>query len=130
MYLIWLQSARPDGLTEDLVAELADALADIEDADPAVSGIDVAASLASGTVDVQMSVVAPDADQALAKVQETIRDAIHAIGDFAPGLPATRLHARACASLTQASGRTPAFTRCRVLRSVMTASCQARPARP
>ncbi len=93
MYLIWLQSARPDGLTEDLVAELADALADIEDADPAVSGIDVAASLASGTVDVQMSVVAPDADQALAKVQETIRDAIHAIGDFAPGLPATRLHA-------------------------------------
>jgi hypothetical protein len=91
--LIWLQSARPDGLTEDLVTELADALADIEEADEGVSGIDVAASLAAGTVDVQMSVVAADADEALAKVQQVIRDAIRTIGDFAPGLPATRLHA-------------------------------------
>lgn len=91
-YLIWLQSTRTDGLTEEVLEDLADALADIEKADGSLSGIDVAASLASGTVDLQMSVVAPDADQALAKAQ-VVRAAIEAIGDMATGLPSTRLHA-------------------------------------
>jgi hypothetical protein len=90
-FLIWQQTVRPDGITEEVLEKLADALANIEESDPAIAGVDIAASLASGTVDVQMCVVAPDADQALARSQAAIRDAIQAIGDLPPGLASTRL---------------------------------------
>jgi hypothetical protein len=70
---------------EERTSALADALLDLEDADRSVEDPDVAANLATGRVDVQMTITAEDPAEAATKALCTLRAAIHAIGDATPG---------------------------------------------
>lgn len=70
---------------EERVSALADALLDLEDADSAIEDPDIAANLAKGRADVQVSVIAEDPAEAATKALCALRTAIHAIGDATPG---------------------------------------------
>jgi hypothetical protein len=65
--------------------ELMTALLDLEDSDPAIEDPDLAATLTTGVVDVQMSVEADDPADAMVKALCFLRAAIHTIGDATPG---------------------------------------------
>jgi hypothetical protein len=62
-----------------------DALLGLEEADSAITDPDLAADLADGCVDVQMTVDAEDPAAAIVKALATLRSAIHVIGDATPG---------------------------------------------
>lgn len=64
---------------------LADALNEIDAADPAVSDTDLTGSLAQGWVIVAMVVEADDPPDAVRKTIATVRAAIQRIGDYTPG---------------------------------------------
>ncbi|WP_068922217.1 hypothetical protein [Planobispora rosea] len=70
---------------DDRLDELMNALLDLEDGDPAVEDPDLAAQLAEGFVDVQMTVEAEDPAEAMVKALCFLRSAIHSIGDATPG---------------------------------------------
>ena len=67
------------------VRTLVEALADLEAADPAITDLDVAATLDECRIDVQMTAEASGPAEAMTKAQSTLRAAIHAIGDATPG---------------------------------------------
>jgi hypothetical protein len=62
---------------------LAYALAEIEDTDPAVTEVDLTASLAQGWVTASMIIDHDDLEQAVAKLIATVRTAIYPNGDIA-----------------------------------------------
>jgi hypothetical protein len=62
---------------------LAYALAEIEDTDPAVTEVDLTASLAQGWVTASMVIDRDDLEQAVAKLIATVRTAIYPNGDIA-----------------------------------------------
>ena len=62
---------------------LAYALAEIEDTDPAVTNVDLTASLAQGWVTASMIIERDDLEQAVAKLIATVRTAIYPNGDIA-----------------------------------------------
>jgi hypothetical protein len=64
---------------------LADALYELDAADPDVTDTDLTASLAERRVTVSMVVNAADPAQAATKALTTVRAAIHKIGDGTPG---------------------------------------------
>ena len=64
---------------------LADALYELDAADPAVSDADLTARLADGRVTAAMVVDAEDPADAATKALCAVRTAIHAIGDATPG---------------------------------------------
>jgi hypothetical protein len=64
---------------------LADALYDLDTADPVVTDTDLTASLADRRVIVSMVVDADDPADAATKALCAVRTAIHAIGDATPG---------------------------------------------
>ena len=64
---------------------LADALAELNEADAAVEDTDLTASLAEGWVIVAMVVTADDPADAIRKTVATVRAAIQKIGDATPG---------------------------------------------
>jgi hypothetical protein len=67
------------------LAPLMSALLDIETADPAVSDPDITADISSGFVDVEITVDAADQVAAMSRAIATLRAAIRATGDAAPG---------------------------------------------
>jgi hypothetical protein len=89
-YLIWQQVTytAPDDFEEHIDA-LMQALLALESTDEAVADAEVAASLATGSADVQMTVEAPSPAEAAVKAQATLRSALHAIGDLTPGWEGT-----------------------------------------
>jgi hypothetical protein len=64
---------------------LADAVAEVDQADSTVEDTDLAASLADGWVIVAMVVTADDPAEAIRKTVATVRAAIQKIGDATPG---------------------------------------------
>lgn len=64
---------------------LADALAELDDADTAVEDTDLTASLAEGWVIVAMVVTADDPADAIRKTVATVQAAIQKIGEATPG---------------------------------------------
>lgn len=72
-------------IEEERFDALADALADLDAADPAIDDTDLGASLADGRATVSMCIEAADQADAAAKTVCTVRAAIHAIGDATPG---------------------------------------------
>jgi len=82
-----VQQVRCDGLKscEPRLEPLMDALLDLEEADASIEDPDIAADVSTGSVDVQMLVVADDPSLAMVKAFATLRAAIHAIGDATPG---------------------------------------------
>jgi len=64
---------------------LADALAELDEADDTVEDTDLTASLAEGWVIVAMVVTAADPADAIRKTVATVRAAIQKIGDSTPG---------------------------------------------
>lgn len=64
---------------------LADALYELDEADPAVSDADLTARLADGSVTASLVVEADDPAAAATKALCAVRTAIHAIGDGTPG---------------------------------------------
>ncbi len=84
------QYTGPIELFESRLEELADALYDLEDSDPAIHDPDLAARMSDGYVDVQMIVEAEDPAEAMTKALCALRVAIHAIGDATPGWETAR----------------------------------------
>ena len=77
---------RADGPINDARFDaLADALYELDAADPAVTDTDLTASLAARRVTASMVVDAGDPAEAATKALCTMRAAIHAIGDGTPG---------------------------------------------
>ena len=77
---------RGSGLLDDRHFDaLADALAELDEADAEVEDIDLTGSLADGWVLVAMVTTADDAAEAIRKTVATVRAAIQKIGDFTPG---------------------------------------------
>lgn len=74
--------ARLDGLMN--------ALLELAEQDPSIEDPDLAATLTTGRVDVQMTVEAEDPAEAMVKALCTLRSAIHAIGDATPGWETAR----------------------------------------
>ncbi|MET8985777.1 hypothetical protein ABZW49_10050 [Nonomuraea wenchangensis] len=70
---------------DERLEDLMTALLDHEDADPAIEDPDLAATLTTGIVDVQMMVEADDPADAMVKALCFLRTAIHSIGDATPG---------------------------------------------
>ena len=64
---------------------LADALADIEEADPDIEDADLGGSLAAGWVTASMTVEAGTPPEAAQKAYAAVRAAIHKMGDRTPG---------------------------------------------
>lgn len=67
-------------VNDDRFDAIADALAEIEDADPAVEDADLTASLAEGWITASMVIEAGSLEDAVAKTLATMRAAIHAAG--------------------------------------------------
>ncbi len=77
---------RGSGLLDDCRFDaLADALAELDEADTAVEDTDLTASLAEGWVIVAVVVTAGDPADAIRKTVATVRAAIQEIGDATPG---------------------------------------------
>ncbi len=77
---------RGGGLLDDHRFDaLADALAELDEADDTLEDTDLTASLADGWVIVAMVVTANDPADAIRKTVVTVRAAIQKIGDFTPG---------------------------------------------
>lgn len=72
-------------LSDDRFDALADALAEIDEADPAIEDADLTASMAAGWVTASLVVDADGPEDAVRKVIATIRAAIHQVGDLTPG---------------------------------------------
>jgi len=72
------------------LGDLMNALIDLEDQDSSIEDPDLAAHLAEGRVDVQMTVEAEDPAEAMVKALCALRAAIHAIGDATPGWETSR----------------------------------------
>jgi hypothetical protein len=89
-YLVAHEIRYVGDLTEKRLSKLMDALLDVETCDKAISDPDLAASLNTGDVDVQMTVEADDVAEAATKALCAIRTAIHAIGDATPGWETAR----------------------------------------
>jgi hypothetical protein len=70
---------------DERLDDLMNALLDLEDMDVAIEDPDVAATLTTGLVDVQMIVEADDPADAMVKALCFLRSAIHTIGDATPG---------------------------------------------
>ncbi|MBW8484608.1 hypothetical protein [Actinomadura parmotrematis] len=82
---------------QECVDELLEALADLEEADPAIVDVDVTATLTTGDVEVNMCVEASDLAEAGQKLLATVRGALHRIGGDTPGWEkAARLMHEAC----------------------------------
>ncbi len=64
---------------------LAYALAEIEETDPAIDGVDLTASLAQGWVTASMTITQENLELAVAKLIATVRAAIYPNGDHAGG---------------------------------------------
>jgi hypothetical protein len=97
-YLVWVECST-NGITEGELEALADALTDLEAADEAISGTDIAATLSASRVDMQMCVIADDVHAALAKADATLRAAIQATGGaFTPDWEPVSLHAEQVAA--------------------------------
>jgi hypothetical protein len=84
-YLVVHQITAIGDLAEQRVDALMNALLEIESGDNEIADPDLAVSLESGHVDVQMIVEAEDPAQAATKALRVIRTGIHAIGDATPG---------------------------------------------
>jgi hypothetical protein len=77
---------RADGPMDDARFDaLADALYELDAADPTVTDTDLAASLSDRRVTASMVIDAGDPAEAATKAMCTVRAAIHAIGDGTPG---------------------------------------------
>jgi hypothetical protein len=74
---------------EQRLDPLMEALLDLEVVGDAITDPDLAADVSSGCVDIQMIVDADDPAVAMVKALATVRAAIHAIGDAAPGWETT-----------------------------------------
>jgi hypothetical protein len=70
---------------DDRFDALTDAVAHIEDADPAIEDADLTASLAEGWISVSMVIDAGDLESAGQKLIATVRAALHKIGGETPG---------------------------------------------
>jgi hypothetical protein len=70
---------------DERLDELMNALLDLEDMDPAIEDPDLAATLTTGIVDVQMVTEADDPAEAMVKALCFLRSALHSIGDATPG---------------------------------------------
>ncbi|HYZ52776.1 MAG TPA: hypothetical protein VE733_04600 [Streptosporangiaceae bacterium] len=69
---------------DDRFDALADALADVEDTDPAVEDADLGGSLTAQRVTATMVVTADTPDEAVRKTVTVVRTAVQAIGDGTP----------------------------------------------
>jgi hypothetical protein len=83
-YLVIQQVHYSGRLSDEVLAILADALNDLADADPLVTGPDVVASMPTGLVDVQMIVEVSGRAEASARAQAALRAAIQTVRDTAP----------------------------------------------
>ena len=72
-------------LDDDRFDAFADALYDLDEADPLIGNMSLGASLAEGRADVSMTVEEVDPAAAATKALASVRAAIHAIGDATPG---------------------------------------------
>jgi hypothetical protein len=81
---------RADGPMDDARFDaLADALYELDAADPALTDTDLTASLTDRRVTASMVIDAGDPAEAATKAMCTVRAAIHAIGDGTPGWETT-----------------------------------------
>ncbi|MEV0612879.1 hypothetical protein AB0I81_06100 [Nonomuraea sp. NPDC050404] len=88
MKYMTVQQVRYSGELErfdERLDELMNALLDLEDMDPAIEDPDLAATLTTGVVDVQMITEADDPAEAMVKALCFLRSALHSIGDATPG---------------------------------------------
>lgn len=93
-FMVWQTISCAGGtLDEKVMEQVTDALFDLEECDPVISDIDVAASLATGKADVQMAVTADSPQAALEKASATVRAALHAAGYSTPEWESVSLHA-------------------------------------
>jgi hypothetical protein len=84
-YLVIHEITCTGDLSSERLDGLMNALLDVESGDDAIAEPDLAASLKSGNVDVQMTVEAADPAEAATKALCAVRAAIHAMGDSTPG---------------------------------------------
>jgi hypothetical protein len=84
-YLVVQAIRYPGELTDERLCKLMDALLDIAKADPRLADPDIAASMARGVADVQMTVAADGLIDAASQADCALRSALHAIGDATPG---------------------------------------------
>jgi hypothetical protein len=84
-YLVVHEITYSGDLTDEMLDALTNALLEVENSDGAITDPDLAASLTTGHVDVQMVVEAADPAVAATKALCALRTAIHAIGGATPG---------------------------------------------
>lgn len=77
-------------LDDDRFDALADALYDLDEADPSIGDMSLGASLAEGRAEVSMTVETTDSAAAATKALASVRAAIHAIGDATLGWDTAR----------------------------------------
>ncbi|MBE1533285.1 hypothetical protein [Actinomadura algeriensis] len=70
---------------EARVEQFLDALAELEESDPAIQDVDITATLATGDITVNMCLRADDLAGAGQKIVATVRTSLHDIGDGTAG---------------------------------------------
>lgn len=84
-YLVIQEISYGGNLSDARLTKLTDALLDVANGDDTITDADIAGTLSTGDVDVQMIVKALDPAEAAAKALGAVRAAVHAVGDATPG---------------------------------------------